>query len=51
MLPTATKCVLQPLSCDGKLNAVLRACLTITYNAIHYAEEHGIRNRKGMGTF
>lgn len=50
-MPTATKCVVQSLSCGSKLDAALRACLTITYNAIHRAEEHGIRNRKGMGAF
>ena len=46
----ATKCVVQPYSGDG-LASVLRDCLTITYDAIHYAEEHRIENRKGMKGF
>ena len=42
----ATKCVVQ--SYTGGLDGLLAECLTNTYNAINYAKEHGIDNRKGM---
>jgi len=45
----ATKCVAQ--SYPGGLDDLLAQCLTNTYNAIHYAEEHGIANRRGMKGF
>jgi len=45
----ATKCVTQSYS--GGLDDLLAECLTNTYNAIQYAEEHGIVNRKGMKGF
>jgi putative transposase len=46
----ATKCVIQP--CGNQiLNSLLQDCLTLTYNAIHYAEEKRITNRKGMKEF
>jgi putative transposase len=46
----ATKSVLQPIA-NEKLSALLPGCLALTYNAIHYAEENGISNRKGMKGF
>lgn len=46
----ATKSVTQPHSSE-KLSSLLAECLTVTYNALHYAEEHGIYNRKGMKGF
>lgn len=30
---------------------MLAECLTVTYNAVHYAEEHTIDNRRGMKGF
>ncbi|HYR04785.1 MAG TPA: hypothetical protein VEO75_05285, partial [Nitrososphaerales archaeon] len=45
----ATKCVTQTYS--GGLDDLLAECLTNTYNAINYAEEHGIDNRRGMKGF
>ena len=33
------------------MDALLLACLTLTYNAIHYAQENGINNRRGMKEF
>ena len=46
----ATKCVTQSCS-SQQLGNLLAECLAITYNAIHYAEEHGIDNRRGMKGF
>jgi hypothetical protein len=46
----ATKCVTQAYSSD-QLVHLLADCLTVTYEAIHYAEDHGIDNRKGMKGF
>ena len=46
----ATKCVSQPHSSE-QLRGLLAECLTVTYNALHYAEEHEIDNRKGMKGF
>jgi putative transposase len=43
----ATKCVTQSFRSDS-LDRLLSDCLTLTYNAIHYAEENGITNRKEM---
>jgi putative transposase len=45
----ATKCVTQSYS--GGLDEVLAECLTNTYNAINYGEEHGICDRRGMKGF
>ncbi len=46
----ATKSV--SLSIDGEeLRGLLGECLTLTYNAVNYAQEHGIDNRKGMKEF
>lgn len=45
-----TKCVAQTYPRDGLRN-LLSECLTLTYNAIAYANEHGIKNRKGMKGF
>ncbi len=45
-----TKCVAQKYP-DERLASVLSNYLTITYNAIHYAEDKGVANRKGMGGF
>jgi putative transposase len=45
----ATKCVIQ--SYPAGLDGLLAECLTNTYNAINYAEEHGIDNRRGMKGF
>jgi putative transposase len=45
----ATKCVTQ--SYPGGLDDLLAECLTNTYNAINYAEEHGIDNRRGTKGF
>lgn len=46
----AIKSVIQPI--DGEpLRNLLADCLTLTYNAVRYAEEHGIANRKGMKGF
>jgi putative transposase len=46
----ATKCVSQNFRSDS-IDTLLRDCLTVTYNAIHYAEEKCIANRKGMKGF
>ena len=46
----ATECVTQPFR-YGPLSSLLSDCLTLTYNAIHYGEENGITNRKGMKGF
>ena len=46
----ATKCVTQSHS-SGPLGDLLAECLTITYNAIHFAGEHRIDNRRGMKGF
>jgi putative transposase len=46
----ATKSVTQPFRSDA-IESLLRETLTLTYNAIHYAEEKGITNRKGMKGF
>jgi putative transposase len=46
----ATKSVLQPFY-DERVSSLLYECLTLTYNALHYAEENGIENRKGMRGF
>ncbi|MDG6909346.1 MAG: transposase [Nitrososphaerota archaeon] len=43
----ATKSVLQQFRSE-KTDTLLRDCLTLTYNAVHYAEENAITNRKGM---
>jgi len=45
----ATKCVTQ--SYPGGLDDLLAECLSYTYNAINYAQEHGIDNRRGMKRF
>jgi putative transposase len=45
----ATKSVTQSYS--GGLDHLLTECLTNTYNAINYAEEHGIDNRRRMKGF
>ena len=47
----ATKCVVQQLQSSDQLEDLLAQCLTITHNAIHYAEVHGIGNRRGMKGF
>ncbi|MDV3244767.1 MAG: transposase [Nitrososphaerales archaeon] len=46
----ATKCVTQIFQNDS-IDDLLRDCLTLTYNAVHYGEENGITNRKGMKEF
>jgi hypothetical protein len=46
----ATKSVTQPID-NELLRNLLAECLTLTYNAIHYAEQNGISNRKGMKGF
>ncbi|MDA4137496.1 MAG: transposase [Thaumarchaeota archaeon] len=46
----ATKCVSQPFDGEGLRN-MLSECLVLTYNAIAYAQEHAICNRKGMKGF
>lgn len=46
----ATKCVSQPFDGEG-LRDLLAECLVLTYNAIAYAQDHGIENRKGMKGF
>jgi putative transposase len=46
----ATKCVTQTFRNDS-LGSLLSYCLTLTYNAVHYAEEKEITNRKGMKGF
>ena len=46
----ATKCVTQAHSSE-QLGSLLAECLNVTYDAIHYAKEHGIANRTGMKGF
>jgi len=46
----ATKCVTQSHS-SGQLGNLLAECLDTTYNAVQYAEEHGIESRRGMKGF
>jgi putative transposase len=46
----ATKCVTQAHSSE-QLGSLLAECLKLTYNAINYAKEHGIDNRRGMKGF
>ena len=46
----AIKSVVQPFR-DLRIDSLLRDCLALTYNAMHYGEEHGITNRKGMNGF
>src|SRR6266849_6690615 len=46
----AKKCVTQAHSSE-QLGSLLAECLKLTYNAITYAEEHGIDNRRGMKGF
>ena len=46
----ATKCVVQSFQ-DGAIDSLLRDCLTLTYNAMRYAEENKIVNRRGMKGF
>ncbi len=46
----ATKCVTQTFNGAG-VGELLSQCLTLTYNGIRYAEEHGIENRRGMKGF
>ena len=46
----ATKSVTQSHSSE-RLRSLLAECLNMTYNAVHYAEEHGIENRRGMKGF
>jgi putative transposase len=36
---------------NHSVDALLRDCLTLTYNAVHYGEENDITNRKGMKGF
>ncbi len=46
----ATKCVTQRHSSD-QLGSLVAECMTVTYNAIHHAEEQGIDDRRGMKEF
>jgi putative transposase len=46
----ATKCVTQAHSSE-QLGSLLSECLNMTYSAVHYSEEHGIDNRRGMKGF
>ncbi len=46
----ATKCVTQSFDGEG-VNKLLSECLTLTHNAIQYAKEHRIDNRRGMKGF
>src|SRR6267143_1017706 len=46
----ATKCVFQQHSSE-RLGSLLAECLDVTYDAIHYAGEQGIDNRRGMQGF
>ncbi len=46
-----TKCVAQSYDGGDGLHNLLCQCLTVTYNAIAYAKEKGIENRKGMKRF
>lgn len=50
MVVRATKSVNQPVESEPLRN-LLAECLNLTYNAILYAEENGITNRKGMKGF
>src|SRR6267143_2635990 len=44
------KCVTQQHSSE-QIGSLLAKCLNVTHNAIHYAEERGIDNRRGMKGF
>jgi putative transposase len=46
----ATKSVAQQFQNDS-LDNLLRDCLALTYDAVHYGQENGITNRKGMKEF
>jgi putative transposase len=46
----AIKCVTQAHSSE-QLGSLLAECLKLTYDAVHYAKEHGIDNRRGMKGF
>ncbi len=46
----AIKCVAQSFDGAG-VRELLSECLTLTYNAVRYAEERGIENRRGMKGF
>jgi len=46
----ATKCVTQSHHSE-LLAGLLAECLTLTYDAIHYAEENGVDNRRRMKVF
>jgi putative transposase len=46
----ATKCVAQPYDGEG-LRDLLGECLALTYNAVAYARQHRVDNRKGMNGF
>jgi hypothetical protein len=46
----AIKCVTQQHSSE-QIGSLLAECLNVTYNAIHYAKEYGIDNRRGMKGF
>lgn len=46
----ATKCAVQSHSSD-QLRSLLAECLTVTYNAVHYAEENGVDDRRGTRGF
>src|SRR5712692_5406860 len=46
----AVKTVSQAFQNDS-LNGLLQGCLTLTYNAMNYAEQNQIKNRKGMKGF
>ena len=46
----ATRSVIQSFR-DGRLDILLQECLTLTYNAVVFAEENGTGNRKGMKEF
>jgi IS605 OrfB family transposase len=47
----ATKCVTQGYQSNEQIAGLLAECLTVTYSAIHYSEEHGIDDRRGMKGF
>ena len=47
----ATKCVNQGFQFSEQVADLLADGLTLTCNAIHFAEEHGIANRRGMEGF
>ena len=46
----ATKCVTLSFNSAG-VRELLSECLTLTYSAVRYAQEHGINNRRGMKGF